>query len=91
MAGSLPIFLLTFASIRVSPEIMMSWLAQNLSQYLAAGVVIATINESHNHLRVAPPNNISQSGVNSTAKIRKQSIFVSKLHAPVRHTHAGSI
>lgn len=54
MAGSLPIFLLTFASIRVPPEIMMSWIAQNLSQYLAASVVIAAINESHNHLRVAP-------------------------------------
>ena len=59
MAGSLPIFLLTFGSIRVSPEIMMSWLGQNLSQYLAAGVVIATINQSHNHLRVAPPRIIS--------------------------------
>jgi len=41
--GSLPVFLLAFASFQVSVEIMLSWIVQNLCQYLAAGVAIGAV------------------------------------------------
>jgi hypothetical protein len=41
--GSLPVFLLTFASFQMSVEIMLSWIVQNLCQYLAAGVAIGAV------------------------------------------------
>lgn len=41
--GSLPVFLLAFASFQVSVEIMLSWIMRNLCQYLAAGVAIGAV------------------------------------------------
>jgi hypothetical protein len=41
--GSLPVFLLAFTSFQVSVEIMLSWIVQNLCQYLAAGVIIGAV------------------------------------------------
>ena len=41
--GSLPVFLLAFASFQVSVEILLSWIVQNLCQYLAAGVAIGAV------------------------------------------------
>ena len=41
--GSLPVFLLAFASFRVSPEIILTWIVQNLCQYLAAGFVLGIV------------------------------------------------
>jgi len=53
LEGSLPIFVLTFASFWVSQEFILSWVAQYLSQYVSANYRFATINESHNHRQVA--------------------------------------
>ena len=43
LVGSLPVFLLAFASFQVSVEIIVTWIVQNLCQYLAAGVAIGTV------------------------------------------------
>lgn len=43
--GSLPVFLLEFASFQVSTLIIISWIVQNLCQYLAAGMVLGAIAE----------------------------------------------
>ena len=43
LVGSLPVFLLSFASFQVSVEIIVSWIAQNLCQYFAAGVAIGAV------------------------------------------------
>ncbi len=43
LVGSLPVFLLEFASFRVSPEIIASWLGQGLCQYSAAGVAVGLV------------------------------------------------
>jgi hypothetical protein len=40
LVGSLPVFLLAFASFRVSPDVIASWSLQNACQYLAAGAVV---------------------------------------------------
>ena len=40
--GSLPVFLLAFAAVQISPEVMAVWVAQSLCQYAAAGVAIGT-------------------------------------------------
>lgn len=40
LAGSLPVFVLAFASFQVSPEIVGLWIAQSLCQYATAGAVI---------------------------------------------------
>jgi len=41
--GSLPIFVLAFASFQVSGEIISLWILQNLCQYLAAGIAVGRV------------------------------------------------
>ena len=41
--GSLPVFLLAFASFQVSVEVIVTWLVQNLCQYLAAGIALGAV------------------------------------------------
>jgi hypothetical protein len=41
--GSLPVFLLAFASFQVSVEIIATWIVQNLCQYLAAGIALGAV------------------------------------------------
>jgi hypothetical protein len=43
VVGSLPVYLLAFASFEVSPEVIAWWIAQSASQYLAAGVAIGAV------------------------------------------------
>jgi hypothetical protein len=38
--GSLPVYLLVFASFAVSPDVIASWVAQSACQYAAAGAAI---------------------------------------------------
>lgn len=40
LVGSLPVYLLAFASFRVTPDVIVSWIAQSACQYLAAGFAI---------------------------------------------------
>ncbi|WZP00116.1 hypothetical protein EP7_001733 [Isosphaeraceae bacterium EP7] len=40
LVGSLPVFLLAFASFRVSGGVIFSWVAQSLCQYAAAGAAV---------------------------------------------------
>ena len=41
--GSLPIFLLAFASFQVPFEVIALWIVQNLFQYLAAGIALSVV------------------------------------------------
>ena len=41
--GSLPVFMLAFASFQVSAEIISLWILQNLCQYLAAGIAVCRV------------------------------------------------
>ena len=41
--GGLPVYLLAFASFRVSPEIIASWVAQAACQYLVAGAAVGAV------------------------------------------------
>ena len=41
--GSLPVFLIVFASLRVPFEVIAAWTVQNLVQYLAAGFTVAGV------------------------------------------------
>ena len=43
LVGSLPVFLLAFASFKVSPEVIGCWVAQNLCQCVAAGAAIGAL------------------------------------------------
>lgn len=43
LVGSLPVFVLAFASFQVSVEIIVEWITQNLCQYLAAGFAIVAL------------------------------------------------
>ncbi|MFO0889088.1 MAG: hypothetical protein U0790_08055 [Isosphaeraceae bacterium] len=43
LVGSLPVFLLAFASFNLTPEIIVSWVAQNVCQYTAAGLAIGLV------------------------------------------------
>lgn len=43
LAGSLPVFVLAFASFQVSAEIISLWILQNLCQYLVAGVAVGMV------------------------------------------------
>lgn len=43
LVGSLPLFVLIFASLQVSGEIMVSWTIQNLAQYLLAGIAVGAV------------------------------------------------
>lgn len=43
LVGSLPVFLLAFASFQMSVEVIVTWIVQNLCQYLAAGVAIGAV------------------------------------------------
>lgn len=43
VVGSLPVFLLAFASFQVSTDIIVSWMAQSVCQYLAAGVAVGLV------------------------------------------------
>ncbi|MCU0877111.1 MAG: hypothetical protein MUF06_04880 [Pirellulaceae bacterium] len=45
LVGSMPVFLLAFASFQMSPEMLVLWLAQNLCQYSAAGAVIGALDQ----------------------------------------------
>ena len=40
VVGSLPVYLLAFASFQVSSEVIFSWIAQSLAQYLLAGITL---------------------------------------------------
>lgn len=41
--GSLPVLLLAFASFQMSVEVIVTWIVQNLCQYLVAGVAIGAV------------------------------------------------
>ena len=41
--GSLPVFVLAFASFQVSAEVIVTWIVQNLCQYLAAGIALGAV------------------------------------------------
>ena len=41
LVGSLPVFLLAFAAVQISPEVMAVWVAQSLCKYAAAGVAVS--------------------------------------------------
>lgn len=43
LVGSLPVFLLVFASLQLSREIIVSWMIQNLSQYSFAGMAVGAV------------------------------------------------
>jgi hypothetical protein len=43
--GSLPIYLLAFASFQVSREIVLGWVLQSLAQYALAGMVLAYVTD----------------------------------------------
>ena len=45
LVGSLPIFLIAYASFTMSVEVIESWVLQNACQYLLAGVLIGVIAE----------------------------------------------
>jgi hypothetical protein len=46
LVGSLPIFLITYASFTVSVEIVASWVLQNACQYLLAGAAVGVVAEN---------------------------------------------
>ena len=51
--GSLPVFVLVYASFRVSPELVaVSWAARSLAQYVIAGVLVGLV------ARAAPPQEL---------------------------------
>lgn len=52
--GSLPIFLLLFASMTISADVMMSWILQNMLQYLLAGMLLAYCCERLRHKPTLP-------------------------------------
>jgi hypothetical protein len=43
LVGSLPIFLIAYASFTMSAEIIASWVLQNACQYLLAGASVAVV------------------------------------------------
>ena len=43
LVGSLPIFLIAYASFTVSVEIIASWVLQNACQYLLAGASVGVV------------------------------------------------
>ena len=43
VVGSLPVYLLAFASFQVSPEVILSWIAQSLAQYALAGMALGCV------------------------------------------------
>jgi hypothetical protein len=43
LVGSLPVFLLAYASFNVSRTVIASWIIQNACQYLAAGLAVALV------------------------------------------------
>jgi hypothetical protein len=46
LVGSLPIFLIAYASFTVSVEIIASWVLQNACQYLLSGVAVGVVAEN---------------------------------------------
>src|SRR5207249_948693 len=45
LVGSLPVFLLNFASFRVPAVILASWVVQSLAQYVAAGALLGCVTD----------------------------------------------
>ena len=43
VVGGLPVYLLAFASFQVSPEVILSWIAQSLAQYTLAGMALGCV------------------------------------------------
>jgi hypothetical protein len=43
VVGSLPVYLLVFASFAVSPEVIFCWVLQSLAQHLAAGLAVGCV------------------------------------------------
>jgi hypothetical protein len=43
VVGSLPVYLLTFASFQVSPEVITFWIVQSLAQYTVAGMIVGCV------------------------------------------------
>ena len=54
LVGSLPVFILAFASFPMSPEMLASWVLQNACQYLAAGAVMGLVAASFDTYRARP-------------------------------------
>jgi hypothetical protein len=46
MVGSFPVYLLVFASLQVSPEVILAWGSQSCCQYVAAGIAVGAIARS---------------------------------------------
>jgi hypothetical protein len=43
VVGSLPVYLLAFAAFQVTPEVILSWIAQSLAQYILAGMTLGCV------------------------------------------------
>jgi len=43
LVGALPVWLLAYASLQVSPEVMISFVVQAMCQYSVAGAAIGTV------------------------------------------------
>jgi hypothetical protein len=43
LVGSLPVYLLAFASFQVSPEVIFAWTVQSLAQYALAGMALGCV------------------------------------------------
>ncbi len=74
-AGSLPVFVLAFASFHVPWEVIAIWVVQNLCQYLAGGVVIDRIEDR----MVSHRNEASEMSWTHPLKRRIKRIFFSMI------------
>lgn len=43
VVGALPVYLLNFASFQVSPEVIVSWMTQSMTQYAVAGMALGRV------------------------------------------------
>lgn len=74
--GSLPVFVLAFASFQVSCEIIGSWIMQNLCQYLTAGVVIGIALPKPSEIVVNKPVSRRNSRLSSSQTRARDSMFL---------------
>jgi hypothetical protein len=71
--GSLPVFLMAFASFQVSAEIILTWIFQNLCQYLAAGIAIGAVTDG---VTVRLGTQLSASAVDAWERLLQKETFL---------------
>jgi hypothetical protein len=87
LVGSLPVFLMVYASMRVPEVILASWVVQNLAQYTAAGALLGCVTDG---ATVQLATRLSLSADSAWERLKRKNTFLYVTRGMVGYSGAES-